>query len=111
METDVVSLAEYVNGQVHPGILIGFNQAFVISGIKRAELIALDSKSAEIIKPLVTGADIRKWHIQHNDKWLIFTRRGIDINRYPAIKKHLEQWREDLTKLQSRSSVTTSITD
>ncbi|MBW4599859.1 MAG: hypothetical protein KME29_09640 [Calothrix sp. FI2-JRJ7] len=109
METMVVPLAEYVNGKVYSGIKTGFNKAFVISGIKRAELVAKDPKSAEIIKPLVIGKDIQKWHIRHNDRWLdrwlIFTRRGIDINQYPVIKEHLEQWREDLTSKQSSSSV------
>ncbi|MFM7365024.1 MAG: TaqI-like C-terminal specificity domain-containing protein, partial [Cuspidothrix sp.] len=31
------------------------------------------------------------------DLWLIFTRRGIDINKYPAILNHLSQFRERLT--------------
>jgi hypothetical protein len=35
--------------------------------------------------------------INYQDKWLIFTRRGIDINAYPAIKSHLAQWQKELT--------------
>ncbi|TRU92021.1 MAG: class I SAM-dependent DNA methyltransferase [Microcystis wesenbergii Mw_QC_S_20081001_S30D] len=91
-----IPLGEYVNGQIYRGVLTGFNQAFVIDGAKRAELIAKDAKSAEIIKPLAVGDDVRKWRINYQDKWLIFTRRGININDYPAIKKYLEQWKLDL---------------
>lgn len=29
--------------------------------------------------------------------WLIFTRRGIDINKHPAIKKHLDPYKDRLT--------------
>lgn len=75
----------------------------MIDGAKRAELIAQDPKNTEIIKPLAVGDDVRKWHIRDSDKWLIFTRRGIDINQYPAIKNHLEQWRDDLSPKQSSS--------
>ncbi len=100
-----ITLGEYVNGQIYRGVLTGFNQAFVIDGAKRAELIAKDPKSAEIIKPLAVGDDVRKWRINYQNKWLIFTRRGININDYPAIKKYLEQWKLDLMpKSSSRES-------
>jgi hypothetical protein len=80
-----VPLGEYVNGQIYYGIKTGFNQAFVIDGAKRAELIAKDAKSAEIIKPLAVGDDVRKWHIRNKDKYLIVTPIGINIKRYPAL--------------------------
>jgi len=97
MEQAGIPLGEYVNGKVFRGILTGFNEAFVIDGAKRAELIAEDPKSAEIIKPLAVGDDVRRWRIRKKDKWLIFTRRGISIDLYPAIKRHLAMWRDDLT--------------
>jgi hypothetical protein len=34
---------------------------------------------------------------------LIFTRRGVDINRYPAIREHLNKWRPELTPKRSSS--------
>jgi hypothetical protein len=42
------------------------------------------------------GDDIRKWKINYQKRWLIFTRRGTDINAYPAIKDHLEKWKKEL---------------
>jgi hypothetical protein len=42
------------------------------------------------------GDDVRKWHIRERKQWLIFTRRGINIDDYPAIKKHLNYFREQL---------------
>ncbi len=96
MEESGITLGEYVNGQIYYGVKTGFNKAFVIDGAKRAELIAQDSKSTEIIKPLAIGDDVRKWCINYKDKWLIFTRRGINIDAYPAIKTYLAQWRTEL---------------
>jgi hypothetical protein len=39
--------------QIYRGILTGYNEAFIISGAKRNELIAADPKSAEIIRPIL----------------------------------------------------------
>jgi len=96
MELVGIPLSEYVKGQIYWGIKTGFNKAFYIDGAKREELIAQDPKSAEIIKPLAIGDNIRKWKINYQDKWLIFTRRGIDIDTYPAIKAYLTQWQTQL---------------
>jgi hypothetical protein len=105
MEIIGMPLGEYVNGKIYHGIKTGFNKAFVIDGTKRAELVAKNPKDAEIIKPLAVGNEVQKWHLRENDKWLIFTRRGININHYPAIKEHLEQWKKDLTSRQNSLNV------
>lgn len=64
-------LGEYVNGRFYYGIKTGFNEAFVIDGKKRAELIAADPKSEEIIKPFLRGRDVKRWQATHADLWLI----------------------------------------
>ena len=38
--------------KINRGILTGFNEAFIIGQAKRDELVKLDPKSAEIIKPI-----------------------------------------------------------
>jgi adenine-specific DNA-methyltransferase len=91
-----VPLGDYVEGRFYRGILTGYNEAFVIDGAKRAELIAADPKSAEIIKPFLRGRDVKRWRVEPQDLWLIFTRRGTDIDAYPAIKAHLELFRDGL---------------
>ena len=96
MEATGIPLGEYVNGQIYYGVKTGFNKAFIIDDAKRVELIAQDPRSAEIIKPLTTGKNIEKWSISEQNKWLIFTRHGININEYPAIRLHLNQWRTQL---------------
>ncbi|WP_237745577.1 Eco57I restriction-modification methylase domain-containing protein [Planktothrix agardhii] len=90
-------LGEYVNGKFYRGILTGFNEAFVIDRATRDKLIAEHSSSAEVIKPLLRGRDVKRWRVDYQDLWLIFTRRGTDIKKYPAIEKHLGQYRNRLT--------------
>lgn len=90
-------LGEVVDGKFYRGIVTGYNEAFVIDEAKRAELIASDPKSEEVIKPFLRGRDVRRWRAEWAGKYIIFTRRGIDIDKYPAIKKHLEQFKDRLT--------------
>ena len=96
-----VALGTYAEGRFFRGVTTGLNEAFIIDTITRERLIARDAKSTEVIKPLLQGEDIRRWHINRKDRWLIFTRRGINIDAYPAVKSYLAQRKEVLTPKQS----------
>jgi adenine-specific DNA-methyltransferase len=94
-------LGEYVQGRFYRGVLTGLNEAFVIDVATRQRLIAEDPRSAELIKPWLRGRDIGKWKAEWASLYVIFTRRGTDIKKYPAIKRHLEQFRVDLEPKKS----------
>ncbi|GHT19856.1 hypothetical protein FACS1894189_8810 [Planctomycetales bacterium] len=81
---------------IYRGVTTGYNPAFIIDETKAEELIQEDKKNAEIIKPLLQGRNIRKWIYNDNKDFLIFTQQGIDIDDYPKIKKHLQQFRKQL---------------
>ena len=89
-------LGEVVNGQMYRGVLTGLNEAFIIDSTTWDRLVEEDSAASEIIKPIVRGEDLRPWYQEDEGRWLVFTRRGINIDRYPAIKRYLEQFRERL---------------
>ncbi|MBV5310218.1 Eco57I restriction-modification methylase domain-containing protein, partial [Chromatium okenii] len=89
-------LGQYVRGRFYYGIKTGLNEAFVIDGATRARLIAADPNSAEVIKPLLRGRDVKRWQVMPQDLWLIFTRRPFPIENYPAIAAHLEQFKTQL---------------
>ena len=122
MRTQSITLGDYVKGRIYYGIKTGLNEVkigddgrmhgkvvppgvrvvrkegvFVIDGAKRKELIDENANSAEIIKPLAIGRDVRRWTVENNNQWLIVTRIGIDMARYPAVKRHLEKYKERLT--------------
>ena len=90
---------------IYRGILTGFNDAFFIDGKTREKLIAEDPKSDELIKPLLRGRDINAW-VTENEQYLINPHNGIkerniapiNIDEYPAIKKHLDQFIDKLIK-------------
>ncbi|PCJ22478.1 MAG: hypothetical protein COA97_13380 [Flavobacteriales bacterium] len=92
------------NIEINRGILTGLTDAFLINREKKDELIKIDSKSAEIIKPVLRGRDIKRYTIDYQDLYLINPHNGYDnverinIDDYPAIKEYLEQFEPQLSK-------------
>ncbi|MDK2951914.1 MAG: hypothetical protein PWQ77_1579 [Kosmotogales bacterium] len=94
---------------INYGIKTGFNEAFIIDGNKKDELIRKDPRNSKIIKPLLRGKDIKKYKAEFADKWLINTHNGhekngiytspIDVkNNYPIIKVYLNNYLEEINK-------------
>ena len=83
---------------INYGIKTGYNTAFIIDDATREALIAKDSNSAEIIKPVLRrGKDLQRYRAQWAGLWLIatFPALEIDIDDYPAIKRHLLSFRKE----------------
>lgn len=57
-------------------MLTGLNEAFVIDGDTRAALIRQDKKCSSLIKPFVSGDDVRKYHVRPSNAWLILLPKG-----------------------------------
>ena len=91
-----IPLLQYVEGKVYYGIKTGLNEAFVISKEKRDEIIEVDPKSAELIKPFLAGRDVKRYKSHVAPKYIIFTRRGVKIKEYPAIENHLLAYKSKL---------------
>ena len=91
--------------QINYGIKTGFNDAFIIDSVKRNEILSAcqteeeRQRTAEIIRPVLRGRDIRRYGYNWADLWLINTHNGIrgemeriHIEDYPAIKQHLDNY-------------------
>ncbi|BBD54774.1 putative type IIS restriction/modification enzyme [Planktothrix agardhii NIES-204] len=108
-------LGEYVNGKFYYGIKTGFNEAFIIDRQTRDKLIAEHSSSAEVIKPLLRGRDVKRWRVGFADQYLIKIESSenkkhpwsdqpekeaekIFYNTYPAIFKYFNKFKEALIK-------------
>ena len=76
---------------IYRGITTGLNDAFIIDNQTKDALIAEDPRSAEIIKPVLRGRDIRRYQAQWKGLWLIatFPALNLNIDNYPAVKRHL----------------------
>ena len=91
-------LSQYVQTRPTFGIKTDRSGAFVVDAVTRDQLITEHPSSVDILKPFLHGQNIRRWQVARPDSWLIFTYRRIEINRYPAIRKHLEKYRSALSK-------------
>lgn len=87
------------------GIKTGLNEAFVVDRATRDRLIVEDPKSADLLKPFLEGKDLKKWRIEPQDLWLIYIPKNrIDIDAYPAIKRHLLPFRDKLEKRATKQA-------
>ena len=81
---------------IYRGVTSGLNEAFVIDGVQRRALIEADPKSADIIKPVLRGRDIKRWRAKWAGLYLIDTHNGygnvpnIDVDDYPSVKERLD---------------------
>ncbi len=93
--------------QINYGIKTGANEAFIIPTEKREEILNACKTQEErehterLIKPILRGKDIKRYSYEWAGEWLINTHNGytsnlkskippIDIEKYPAIKTHLD---------------------
>lgn len=107
-------ILQEANNNIYYGIKTGCNAAFVIDGARRAELIAADPNSAQVIKPFIEGKDFSRWHVRERDLWLLFIPwhfpRHLDPSitgpsaeaerdfqeQFPAVYEHLLKYKEPL---------------
>ena len=47
----------------------------------------------EVLRPLVKNGMIRRYMLNYEDEFLIFTTDDTQINKFPNVKKHLEEYR------------------
>ncbi len=78
------------------GIKTGRNDAFVIERATRDSLIAADPNSESILMPWLEGVAVQKWSIEPTQKWVIFTKRGTQLDDFPAIREFLLARRQNL---------------
>lgn len=83
-------------GKCFRGIVTGFNLAFIISKSEKDSILMESPADEEIIKPFYEGKDLSKWYSPDIEKYLIFTKRGINIDKYPGVKNWLGKFRTSL---------------
>ena len=98
------TLETYLGRQPYFGIKTGLNKVFVINRETRDDLVARDASSAQIVKPVVGGRDVDRYRVAQTDSYLILARRGIELDKYPAVGEYLAKSRDVLTPKRDRSA-------
>jgi hypothetical protein len=91
-----VPLVDFAGVKPYRGILTGCNEAFLISQETRDRIVREDPSSIAIIKPLIRGRDIKRWSPKKSNDYIILSLRGIEIEKFPSVLKHLEGFRDQL---------------
>ena len=108
--------------QINYGIKTGYNEAFIISTEKRDEILANcqteeeRQRTAELIRPILRGRDIKRYGYDWAGLWLIFIpwhfpyQFDTSINgasekaekafqeQYPSVYQHMTKYKERLSK-------------
>jgi len=71
-----IPLGEFVEGKIYRGILTGLNKAFLISKAQRDAFIEQDPKNGEIIKPFLSGRDIKRYQKPTSETYVIYFPSG-----------------------------------
>ena len=96
VESAGVPLKEW-DVEIFRGVLTGCNDAFIITSEKRDEILAncIDDaerqKTAEIIRPILRGRDIKRYSYEFADQYIIstFPSKQYNIDDYQSIKSYL----------------------
>ena len=107
-------LRDYCERQIFVGLKTALNELFVISEGKRNVLIEADPRSAELIKPFIQGTNLREWHVDDSDDYLLAMKssdnhswpwaddganaENVFAATYPAVHAYLNERREACIK-------------
>ena len=101
--------------QINRGFLTGFNEAFIINTETRDRLVAEDSNSADVLKPILRGEDVKAYVPEWAGLWLVFIPWHFPLHlddsisgssdkaeqllaeQYPAIYAHLKSYKRQLS--------------
>ena len=97
---------------INYGIKTGCNEAFIIDGAKREEILNNCKTTAErertdaLIRPILRGRDIKRYKAEWAGLYVLNVHNGvkeknippINIKDYPAIKEHLDQYWYKITR-------------
>jgi hypothetical protein len=113
-----IPLKDWPGVKINRGILTGLNEAFIIDKTKREEILANCQTEEErlrtdqLIRPVIRGKDIKRDEINWSGLYIIMMAPylKIDIDKYIAIKSHLEkgEWDDSLTHGEGRIKLSQS---
>jgi hypothetical protein len=98
IRTHGIPFKEFCPEKINFGIKTGLDEVFVIDERKKRNLEQRHASSELIIKPFLIGKQIKRYYYEWDEKYIILTKKGIDIENYPAIYEYLKEFKESLVK-------------
>lgn len=88
-----------VYGSPYAGIKTGYNKAFILDASTKDRLIEADSKSADLLRPIVFGNEVHPWRTESKGQWIIYIPKNrVRIDEYPAVRDWLLPFKDNLQR-------------
>lgn len=86
-------LLKEFNVAISFGIKTGYNEGFIVDEADKNKLVAEDSSSLAIIKPILRGRDLKKYSYDFSSQWAIctFPSLQLEIEKYPSVLEHFQK--------------------
>jgi hypothetical protein len=85
--------------KINRGITTSANSVFIIDKEKGENFIKQNPRNAEIIKPVLKGAEIKRFFVKGFSNYIILTKTGVNISNYNEVYEYLLKNKEALEKV------------
>ena len=85
--------------KINRGITTSANDIFIIDESLKEQFIRDNPKNIEILKPVLKGAEIKRYTIIKPNNYLIFSYTGIKIDNYKEIYNYLKKYKNKLLQV------------
>jgi adenine-specific DNA-methyltransferase len=99
IESKGIPFAKWKDISINRGVTTGLNKVFIISEDTRNQILQEDPLSAEIIKPVLKGANIKRYSILKPKQYLVYTYTDIDIEKYTGVFNYLTKYKSELEEV------------
>jgi adenine-specific DNA-methyltransferase len=84
--------------KINRGITTGANAIFVVNKKDGDSMINLNNKNRELLKPVIKGAEIKRYYIKDYSNYIILSKTNIKFDEYPEVFDYLTKHK---TKLEN----------
>ena len=98
IEKSGIPLKNITDLKINRGITTGANAIFIINKKDGDAMINLNNKNREILKPVLKGAEIKRYYIKDYSNYIILSKTNIKIEEYTEVFNYLTKHK---TKLEN----------
>lgn len=99
LTSNKIRLSDIDDIKINRGITTGSNSIFLVKSEFAENLINQDKKYSEILKPVLKGAEIKRYDIKPNQFYIILTKTDVKIEEYPLLYNYLSINKNELEKV------------
>jgi hypothetical protein len=94
--SNTVKLSKIDEIKINRGITTGSNSVFLVKNEFAENFIQQDKIYSEILKPVLKGAEIKRYVVKPNQFYILLTKTGVNIENYPLVYNYLVENKKEL---------------